>query len=138
MYTTGNRTWGEPGTGGFLGVQHTPFNLVGRKARSSAESMVLKGITLERLKDRQTLMKSLDTFRRDADASGLMESMDVYSQQAVGILTTSKLADALDLSKEDPKILARYGKSVEKFQPDGRSERARVGQGGKSRWSAAH
>jgi uncharacterized protein (DUF1501 family) len=119
MYTTGNRTWGEPGTGGFLGVQHTPFNLVGRKARSSAESMILKGITLERLKDRQNLMKSLDTFRRDADATGVMESMDVYSQQAVGILTTSKLADALDLSKEDPKNLARYGKSEEKFQRDG-------------------
>jgi uncharacterized protein (DUF1501 family) len=119
MYTTGNRTWGEPGTGGFLGVRNTPFNLVGRKARSSAESMILKGITLERLKDRQLLMKSLDNFHRDADATGLMESMDVYSQQAVGILTTSKLADALDLSKEDPKIVARYGKSIETFQRDG-------------------
>jgi hypothetical protein len=119
MYTTGHREWGEPGTGGFLGVQHTPFNLVGRKARSSAESMILKGITLERLRDRQQLMKSFDHFRRDADATGLMESMDVYSQQAVGILTTSKLVNALDLSKEDPKILARYGKSIEKFQRDG-------------------
>ena len=64
-------------------------------------------------------MKSLDNFRREADTSGVMESMDVYSQQAVGILTTSKLVNALDLSKEDPKILARYGKSVEKFQRDG-------------------
>jgi uncharacterized protein (DUF1501 family) len=45
--------------------------------------------------------------------------MDIYTQQAIGILTTSKLADALDLSKEDPKILARYGKSEEKFQRDG-------------------
>src|SRR5262245_31253244 len=26
MYETGNRTWGEPGTGGFLGVAHNPFN----------------------------------------------------------------------------------------------------------------
>ncbi|GAB4135242.1 MAG: DUF1501 domain-containing protein [Planctomycetaceae bacterium] len=119
MYATGNRTWGEPGTGGFLGVQHNPFNLVGRKARSSAENMVLQGITLERLKDRRSLMKSLDNYRREADTTGLMESMDVYSQQAVGILTTSKLADALDLSKEDPKIVARYGKSQEKFQRDG-------------------
>ncbi len=29
MYQTGNRTWGKPGTGGFLGVNHAPFNLVG-------------------------------------------------------------------------------------------------------------
>ncbi len=119
MYATGNRTWGEPGTGGFLGVQHTPFNLVGRKARSSAENMVLQGITLERLRDRSRLMKAFDSFRRDADSSGVMESMDVYSRQALGILTTSQLAEALDLSKEDPKIVARYGKSIEKFQRDG-------------------
>jgi len=45
--------------------------------------------------------------------------MDVYAQQALGILTSSKLADALDLSKEDPAIVARYGKSQEKFQRDG-------------------
>jgi uncharacterized protein (DUF1501 family) len=119
MYKTGNRTWGEPGTGGYLGVAHSPFNLVGDKARSSAESMVLQGITLERLGDRRQLVSAFDAFRREADTSGVMEAMDVYSQQALGILTTSKLADALDLSKEDPRIVERYGKSDEKFQRDG-------------------
>ncbi len=119
MYTTGNRTWGEPGDGGFLGVAHSPFNLLGRKARSTAENMILQGVTLERLKDRTQLMKSFDTFRREADARGTMESVDVYNEQAMGILTTSKLAEALDLSKEDPRVLARYGKSNEEFQRDG-------------------
>jgi uncharacterized protein (DUF1501 family) len=119
MYATGNRTWGEPGTGGFLGVKHSPFNLVGRKARSSPDSMILKGITLEQLANRRQLLKSLDNLRRETDATGVMESVDVYSQQAVGILTTSKLVNALDLSKEDPKVLARYGQSIEKFQRDG-------------------
>jgi hypothetical protein len=119
MYTTGNRTWGEPGDGGFLGVAHSPFNLLGRKARSSAENMVLQGITLERLQDRTRLMKSLDGFHREADGRGVMESMDVYGQQAMGILTTSKLAEALDLSQEDPRIVARYGQSREEFQRDG-------------------
>ena len=119
MYATGNRTWGEPGIGGFLGVSHNPFNLVGRTARSSNENMVLQGITLERLKDRDSLRGAFDAFRREADQSGAMESMDVYTEQAVGILTSSKLADALDLSKEDPEIVARYGKSDEKFQRDG-------------------
>ena len=119
MYSTGNRTWGEPGTGGFLGVAQSPFNLVGREARSSNESMVLQGITLERLQDRGQLVQAFDRFKREADSSGVMESMDIYSQQAMGILTTSALADALDLSKEDPAILARYGKSQEKFQRDG-------------------
>ncbi|MGV2335390.1 MAG UNVERIFIED_CONTAM: hypothetical protein LVR18_15160 [Planctomycetaceae bacterium] len=47
MYPTGNRTWGEAGGGGFLGVGHAPFNLVGRQARSRPESMTLQGVTLE-------------------------------------------------------------------------------------------
>lgn len=119
MYTVGNRVWGEPGDGGFLGVAHAPFNLLGRKARSTAENMVLQGITLERLRDRAQLMKSFDSFRRAADAKGTMESLDVYNDQAMGILTTSKLAAALDVSKEDPRILARYGKSREEFHRDG-------------------
>ena len=119
MYTVGNRTWGEPGDGGYLGVSHTPFNLLGSKARSSPEGMVLQGISLERLQDRNQLMKAFDGFVRSADSKGVMESIDVYSQQALGILTTSKLAEALDLSKEDPRVLARYGKSDEKFIRDG-------------------
>jgi hypothetical protein len=119
MYTTGNRTWGEPGTAGFLGPSHNPFNLVGRKAREKSDNMVLQGITLERLRDRERLRASLDRMRRNVDASGQMDGVDAYMQQALGILTDSKLGDALDLSKEDPRILARYGKSDEKFQRDG-------------------
>ncbi|MGV2335389.1 MAG UNVERIFIED_CONTAM: hypothetical protein LVR18_15155 [Planctomycetaceae bacterium] len=61
-------------------------------------------------------MQSLDRFRRDADQRGQMESLDVYAQQAMGILTTSHLVDALDLSKEDPRIVARYRASSEAFQ----------------------
>ncbi|MFN5075292.1 MAG: DUF1501 domain-containing protein, partial [Planctomyces sp.] len=119
MYNTGNRTWGDPGGGGFLGVAHAPFNLVGREARSKPENMTLNGITLEKLQDRTALMKSLDRFRRDADQRRQMESLDVYAQQAMGILTTSKLVDALDLSKEDPRVVASYGASSEAFQRDG-------------------
>jgi hypothetical protein len=119
MYKTGNGTWGETGDGGFLGVANSPFNLVGLKARSSNESMVLQGISLERLRDRDQLVQSIDNFKRAADTTGVMESMDIYSQQAMGILATSNLADALDLSKEDPAVVTRYGKSDEKFQRDG-------------------
>lgn len=119
MYQTGHRPWGETGDGGFLGVAHAPFNLLGREARSKPENMVLQGITLEKLQDRTRLMQSLDRFRRDADQHGQMESLDVYAQQAMGILTTSRLVDALDISKEDPRTVARYGQSSEQFQRDG-------------------
>jgi hypothetical protein len=119
MYQTGNRTWGEPGTGGYLGVAHGPFNVLGRTARSTNDNMVLQGITLDRLQDRVALRTSMDQLKRSLDNNGTMESVDISLQQAMGILTSSKLADALDLSKEDPKIVARYGKSDEMFQRDG-------------------
>ena len=119
MYQTGNAKWGEPGTAGFLGSKYNSFNVVGRKARERSDDMILHGITLERLRDRDQLRQALDKFRRDSDPSGRMDDYDNYMQQAIGILTNSKLGDALDLSKEDPRIVERYGKSEEAFQRDG-------------------
>lgn len=119
MYRTGNRTWGEPGGAGFLGPEHDPFNAVGRKAREKSDSLVLQGITLERLQDRESLRVAFDGLRREIDGSPQMDSLDAYTQQALGILTDSRLGEALDLSLEDPDILARYGTSDETFQRDG-------------------
>jgi hypothetical protein len=119
MYQTGHRLWGEPGDGGFLGVAHAPFNLLGREARGKPDNMTLRGITLDKLRDRTLLRQSLDRFRREADQRGHMGSLDVYAEQAMGILSTSRLAEALDLSREDPRVVARYGVSSETFQRDG-------------------
>ena len=119
MYQTGNRTWGDPYKAGFLGAQHNPFNLVGRKAREKSDNMVLKGISLERLQDREALRSAFDKFQKDVDSRPGLAGGDSNLDQALGILTDSKLGDALDLSLEDPKVLARYGKSQEKFQRDG-------------------
>ncbi len=97
--------WSDCGGAGFLGAAHTPFKPDG----PGIENMKLNGISLERLQDRKRLLTSLDTLRRDIDTTGVMEGMDAFSQRALDVLTSSKLVDALDLSKEDPDIVARYG-----------------------------
>lgn len=74
------------------------------------QDMVLNGITLNRLTDRVSLLRSVDLLRRDVDAKLNMHAMDVFNEQAMGLLTSSRLAEALDLSKEDPKVVERYGK----------------------------
>ena len=66
------------------------------------------GLTSGRLRDRTTLAASLDRLRRDADASHMMDAMDAFTQQAVGILTSGRFAAALDFSREDPRVLERY------------------------------
>jgi hypothetical protein len=119
MYKTGERRWGDPGDGGFLGMGHAPFRLVGGRGEMKSDSMVLGGITLDRLQDRDSLRSALDKFRRDADAAGSMSGLDQFSQKALGILTSSKLADALDLSKEDPKVVEKYGVDDPAFERDG-------------------
>lgn len=120
MYKTGHQPWGDAGGGGFLGIKHAPFRLVGGKGETSkVDNMVLKDMTLDRLGDRNSLLASLDRFRRSADQTGAMDGLDAFTQQAVGILTSSALAEALDLSKEDPELVARYGKGDPTFRADG-------------------
>jgi uncharacterized protein (DUF1501 family) len=48
-----------------------------------------------------------------------MSGIDDFTQQAIGILTSSELADAIDISKEDPETIARYGKGETGFRDDG-------------------
>ena len=103
-YTTRHRPYNEPGAG-FLGLGHSSFRPTG----PSRSDMVLKGITTNRLANRTQLLTSFDNFRRKWDSTGKMEGIDVFTQRAMGILTSSKLFDALDISKEDPKLRAKYG-----------------------------
>jgi hypothetical protein len=120
FYKTDHAPWGYAGEGGFLGISHAPFRLVGgREETSKTDNMVLKGITLERLQDRHNLLASLDSLRRDLDTSGAMRGVDSFTEQAIGILTSSQLADAMDLSKEDPALVERYGRGDPKFRDDG-------------------
>jgi hypothetical protein len=111
----GHMPWADAGQPGFLGVPHAPFKPNG----AGKEDLTLNGITLDRLSDRRALLASFDRFRREADASGLMEGLDAFSQQAFGVLTSSKLADALDLDKEDQKLRDRYGRGSAALQADG-------------------
>ena len=112
----GHDQWGDPGQPGFCGPSHSAFT---PNRGGGASDVELKGISLERLGDRQSLLKSVDCFRRDVDASGVMGSLDDFNKQAYGVLTSSKLAEAFDLSKEDPKLVERYGKGTEKLTADG-------------------
>jgi hypothetical protein len=97
--------WSDPGASGFLGAAYSPFKPDG----PGMDNMKLHDITLDRLQDRRKLLTSIDNLRRDIDTSGAMEGMDAFGQKAFDVLTSSKLIDALDLSKEDPKLVARYG-----------------------------
>ncbi len=92
---------------GFLGMAHTPFKPSG----DAMSDMVLQGVSLDRLSDRGALLASLDQFRRRADQPAASPTdADGFTERALAILTSSRLVEALDLSREDPRIRERYGK----------------------------
>ncbi len=103
-YQCSHGPYNEPGTG-YLGASHSPFRPMG----PTKDDMVLQGVTLDRLADRKTLLRSVDQLRREIDTSMMMSGIDTFTEQAMGLLTSSKLAEALDLSQEDPAVIARYG-----------------------------
>jgi uncharacterized protein (DUF1501 family) len=108
--------WSEPGNPGFLGAAYAPFKPEGQ----GMDDLRLNGISLDRLQDRRGLLTSIDSLKREIDTSGQLEATDAFTEAAFGVLTSSKLVEALDLSKEDPKVVARYGDGKPyNFQYDG-------------------
>ena len=94
----------EPGPG-CLGTSLSPFRPIdpGRK------ELGVREISVDRLMNRKELLKNLDTLREYADARGSIRAMDTFNAQAFELLTSSKVATALDLSKEDSRTVDRYG-----------------------------
>jgi len=111
----GHPPYGSPGLPGFLGQKNAAFRPNGKVG----EDMVLKEMDLGRLGSRRSLLDSFDTFRRQADSIRSVSSLDRLQQRAMDILTSSRLAEAFDLSQEDPKTLERYGKGDPKKHGDG-------------------
>ncbi|WP_425619239.1 DUF1501 domain-containing protein [Anatilimnocola sp. NA78] len=112
---TGHPPYGSPGHPGFLGSTYSAF----RPNGAGRGDLTLNGISVDRLQDRRQLLSSFDQFRREADNSGKLAGYDAFTQQAIGVLTSSKLAEALDVSREDAKVRERYGKGDPKNYGDG-------------------
>jgi hypothetical protein len=108
--------WSDPGQPGFLGSAYSAFKPEG----PGLADMKLHGISPEELTDRRRLMVSFDGLRRELDATGMMEGMDAATERALGVLTSSKLLEALDLSRESQRVRDRYGDGKPYcFQDDG-------------------
>jgi uncharacterized protein (DUF1501 family) len=88
---------------GFTGPAHVPFALEG----DIKKDLVLNGVDLARLNNRRGLLTALARYQGQLDNGGL----DSYQEQAFGLLTASRLAEALDIAKEPKKVRERYGET---------------------------
>src|SRR5262249_39463870 len=69
-----------------------------------------RGVSLNRLNDRDALRRQFDHLRAGIDQAGTIEHVDRYTQQAVEMVTSGKAGRAFDLSKEDPRLRDAYGR----------------------------
>jgi Protein of unknown function (DUF1501) len=113
-----------PGTDpGFLGVAHRPFTPDGPGLQNLR---LASGVSAEQMEHRKELLATLDTIRRDLDASGTIQGMDSFKARAFDMVASGVVRRALDLSREEPKSRDRY-KGVERFLTARRLIEAGVG-----------
>jgi hypothetical protein len=112
--------------GGYLGKKYDPFiadqatrlpiyTNVGVDTGRMTEADLFRlplGLSEERIRERRTLLRDFDQLRNDLDASGVMEAMDRYGQQAVELVVGRRAQAAFDLSREPDRVRDRYGKHL--------------------------
>src|SRR5262245_10623152 len=89
----------------WLGSQYAPFDVGGNARRNMNLT-----ISHDRLGERKKLLKSFDGMDREIDRSGLLQGLDSFELQAFD-LVKGKARDTFDLTKEDPRVRDKYGKS---------------------------
>ncbi|HLY11350.1 MAG TPA: DUF1501 domain-containing protein [Planctomycetota bacterium] len=97
----------------YAGAMHRAFTPADRGLKSLE---LTKEVDLNRLSSRKQLLDTLDTLRRESDTKGEMDAADAFSKQALDMLTSGKARKAFDLSDENPKVLARYSTTGNRFQ----------------------
>lgn len=95
----------------YLGGAHNPF--VTNSDPNSVDFRVndlslANGVTFDRLGDRQTLLKTMDLYRRRGEE--VMVDMSDQQQAAFNLLTSSAVREAFDISKESAEIRDQYGR----------------------------
>jgi uncharacterized protein (DUF1501 family) len=97
----------------YLGVAYNPFSADGDPNSDSYRVPNLSlpsGVTADRLDSRRTLLGAFDHARRDVDASGLMDGLDRFTQDAYAMVTSPSARAAFDIRKESPRLRDRYGR----------------------------
>jgi len=107
----------------FPTMQHKPYNTpgpghLGRAARGvrvdGQDLTIMK--CHEDLSDRKKLLARLDRLQRQADS---LAAMHGNYRRAFEVLTTSKLVEAVDVSREPTRVRERYGRGSTKHLGDG-------------------
>jgi Protein of unknown function (DUF1501) len=99
---------------GYLGVAYNPFSVGDdpNSANFSVRNLTLpNGISMNRLDNRRRLLQTIDTLRRDADQTGLMDGFDAFTRQAFDMVASPAAQRAFNIGQEDARMRDRYGRN---------------------------
>lgn len=98
--------------GGMLGSRYDPFVLDSDPNQANFKLPVLEpvaGVTLDRMRKRQSLLEGLDVGLRATETQAIRE-LDLAQQKAFSLVTSPNVRKAFDLSQEPDKVRDRYGR----------------------------
>jgi hypothetical protein len=98
--------------GSFLGPAYNPFIFDPTQAKDDISRMLTPQMELPAFERNADLLKAVDgRLRRQGALDPIIEGLDRHQQTAFNLLRSPRLRHAMDLSKESPKTLERYGKN---------------------------
>jgi hypothetical protein len=123
---------GVPGAGdSFLGAAHEPLVLQPDKGGKNpmGEMLVAPSLDVKSFERRANLLKNFDQKLRALDRlDPIVEAMDQHQQKAFDMLRSPKIREAFDLSKEDPRLLDRYGHSKHPYGAGDQNQSLLIGR----------
>ncbi|QDV36424.1 DUF1501 domain-containing protein [Tautonia plasticadhaerens] len=94
----------------YLGPGHAPFTVSDPSRDGFDPLKVAIDGGARSLEDRRGLLRQLDVLRRGVDRPASWDAMDRYQAQAFTLLTSSRVAEAFDLDREDAGLRDRNGR----------------------------
>lgn len=116
-----HRPWAENGQPGFLGSKYAPYYPNLNEGKGQYGDIVrLPSISMDRLENRKALVESLDKSSRAMDSQLSIRNHLESEAAAFDLLSSSKLANALDITLESDKTREMYGSGKPyKYRYDG-------------------
>ena len=87
-----------------------PLTVLGELALP--ESQLAAGLTIDRLNTRRDLVEQIEDRMRELDAQPALDNFGRTQQRAFNLLTSSQVRAAFDLSRDDPRLRDRYGRTL--------------------------
>jgi len=110
-YVSLTSPFGRFSEAGFLGTKYKTFATGGspHASRFTVQGIGAPGgVSEERLKERRTLLESVDTLEKGMEKNKAFEAMDSYQERAYGLIL-GEAKRAFDLSEEKGELRDRYG-----------------------------